>query len=346
MNSIMIKRLPLGSPIIYIDWMDLSIRLDINSWVWDFTIILPDSTFLELIKPQGEVFTNIEININGHVWTCMVEGWSKSKVFAANSWEVYGKSPSIVLGEPYSPYGSYTNPSAVQGRSLADDILSGTGYSVNWAATDWLNPATDWLIPAEGFSYADLTTIEALQKLVGSVGAYIQTVLDPVTSSELNILPRFKKQPWAWATETEDMQLIDSQMWEVQRQYVTKPNINAVVVSGVNNGALVNVKRQGTAGDKPSPMILEDLITSSESGAERGRMILGEAGKWVSHTMRLFSLYPPAEAPGLVLPSTFVKVTEGGVDWKGQVLGTEIHATVLNGPIEVEQVLEIEEYVP
>lgn len=346
MNSVMIRRLPLGSPIIYIDWVDIKITLDKDSWLWDFTIVLPDSSYLDLIKPNGDVFTNIEITINGHVWTCMVEGWSKSKAFAANSWEVYGKSPSVVLGAPYCELSSYTNPDAVQGRALADDILSGTGYSVNWSATDWLNPVVDWLIPANVFSYADLTTIEALQKLTRSVGAYVQTILDPVTSKELNILPQFKKQPWSWASESEDMQLLEAQMWEVRRQYITHPEVNAVVVSGINNGVLTNVTRQGTAGDKHAPMVLEDLITTQEAGSERGRMLLGASGKWVQHTMKLFSLFAPTEPPGLILPGMFVKVTEEGTDWKGQVTGTEIHAVVSTGPIELSQTLEIEEYIP
>lgn len=344
-NAAEIRVLPLDDPPVVVEFLDVTAQIDTDSWLWDFRITVPKKDYVDLVKPQGSNFVSVEIEVNGHKWSCMIEGWRESRTFGYGAWELYGRSPSAVLGAPYCLPQNFTNDAARQGRQIMDDVLQYSGYSVDWTPTAWLNPVTDWLVPANIFSYSQATLIDALKVIAGSVGAYLQTYQDPVTDPKLIVLPRYPDQPWFWVSKLPDRAVSDNMAWEIGRRYVSRPIINSVIASGTSAGVAVRLTRQGTAGDLAGAMLIEDLITTAAAGTERARMELHRSGDWVEHTLRLFSLYPSGTEPGLVLPGHFLSVEESGQTWKGQVIGTAINAGMNNGVLQVSQTLEVEEYI-
>jgi hypothetical protein len=358
LNTILIKRLPSNEPL---DCFSVDIQTDLDSWCWDFSITLPQSSFLDLVKPSvvGEdlVLIDIEISINGWKWVCRVESWSESFSFGQRAWTIHGRSPSIELSEPYCLPGVYTNTSVVNGGQILDEVLFGTGWSIQWGFdnlpgnySDYLNPTTTWNIPAEACSVSEKTKLQTIQYILEAIDARIITEPNCATNKNLIILPRYKFTPWQWSSKTADEAVNIASCWETGGGFRTLPKINAVVVSGESQGVIVNATKDGTAGNKIAPMFTHPLITTVEAGSERAKSILSEEGTWNDHTFKLFSLdnyvSPTGNIPGLLLPGKLLSVIGDLTSWKGYVTSVSIHgeAVAENKGCEVTQTIEVEEY--
>jgi len=138
--------------------------------------------------------------------------------------------------------------------------------------------------------------------------------------------------------------LNDSVCHEIGRSNKIIKTVNSVIVSGDNQGIIVDAVKDGTAGDMAAPMDINSLITTQDAGRERARHIIGNSGFWINHSMRLFSLMPPGQAPGLLLPGTFIQMSETGLTpWIGQTTGVMIIAQWNNG-LNVSQTIEVEQF--
>ena len=340
LNSAFIKRLPDNTSI---NFQSVSMSIDRNSWSWDFNVTLMTRDALELVWPVDDTLIDIEININGWKWTCRVENWSESVSFGQKSWSVSGRSPSVELGDPYLVEPSFANAEE-HGGQIVDSILENTGWSATWSHDDF-NPHLDWLVPASTLNLYDSSKIEQMQSIVKAVGAFIQTVPDTNASKNFLIHPTYKRNPWNWGSQiTPTVFLNDAVCYEYGRSNnIIKP-VNSVIITGENQGVIVSATKDGTAGDSPAAMVIEALMTSQEAATERARHEIGKTGFWINHSMRLFSLMPPGEAPGLMLPGTFINMSETGFTaWVGQVTGTQISAAWSNG-LEVSQQIEVEQF--
>lgn len=341
LNSLFVQRLPDHTNI---DVSQVSMQTDVDSWLWSFQLTLTNKAHLDLIKPQGnDTFINIAINCNGWVWICKVESWKETSAFGKKTWTVSGRSPSAILSEPYDLRRVFTNSSDIQAEGLVSDLVSGSGFSISWDATNYYDPAVDWNIPAGVFSISDSTTIGAIQNILEACNAYIFTAPDTDTDPTLYIKPRYQDEPWKWAGATPTLILEEAFCSEIGRGYTSQPIVNAVIVSGQNAGIICSATKDGSAGDKPAPMVIHPLITTLGVGKEKARHILDASGNWVNHTLKLFSLESSGTNPGLVLPGTFIQFNEGGASWKGYTTGVSITAGWNNGLI-INQVLEVEQY--
>lgn len=359
MNTISIKRIPDNT---YIDCYSVDIQTDIDSWTWDFSIVLPDQAYLNLVKPQlagGEVvLMDLEVMVNGWKWICKIESWQESRSFGKRSWTVRGRSSSVELAAPYALPGVFVNTEARQGSQLIDEILQYTGWSVHWGFennvttySEAFNPTTDWLVPANVFTINEKTRIQAIQHVTEAIGAKIIT--NPYcigTDKNFIIIPRYRHTPWNWETQTVDHMIHENACWEMGRSYENKPKVNAVIVSGENDGAVISATVNGTAGNKVAPMVTHPLITSQGSGHEKAKSILSYSGMWTQHTLKLFSLDdfldPQGTFPGLLLPGKLIQITEGMSNWRGQVTSVHIHGESISGNngIQVTQTIGVEEY--
>jgi hypothetical protein len=340
LNSAFIKRLPGNEDI---EFESVNISIDRNSWTWSFDITISSKDYLDLIKPSGSTLVDIQININGWQWTCRVEDWSESISFGRRSWSVSGRSPSVELGEPYFVEPSFSNIEE-HGGQIVDRILSGTGWSANWDY-DEFNPYTEWLIPASALNLYDSSKIHQMQTIIQSVNAFVQTNADTDDSQEFLIKPKYWKNPWKWSSDiVPAVMLNDSVCHEIGRSNKIIKTVNSVIVSGDNQGIIVDAVKDGTAGDMAAPMDINSLITTQDAGRERARHIIGNSGFWINHSMRLFSLMPPGQAPGLLLPGTFIQMSETGLTpWIGQTTGVMIIAQWNNG-LNVSQTIEVEQF--
>lgn len=296
-----------------------------------------------MVKPNGNTLIDIEININGWKWICRVETWTETISFGQKTWTITGRSPSIELGTPYQTDTVFNNV-AHHGGQIIDDILNGTEWTANWKSTDF-DPYTNWMISANTLSLYEASKIEQMKTIVQAVNAFIQTKADQTGGKQFIIRPKYKKNPWKWSTDIEpEVMLNDSVCCEIgQSNKILKP-IDSVILSGDNNGVIVQAVKDGTAGSNPAPMQINSLITSQEAGRELARHIIGDSGFWIDHQMKLFSLMSPGDAPGLLLPGDFIQMQEGGATpWIGQVTSTCITAQWSNGLI-VNQSLGVEQF--
>jgi len=332
-----------------IDFSNVSMSIDRDSWLWSFNITILSKESLNLIKPQGSVFTDIEININGWKWTCRVEQWRETIAFGKKAWSVTGRSQSVEIGDPYYIIPAFTNAEG-QGGQLIDSLLEYTGWNAEWQNNDF-DPHLSWLIPANVINNSNTSPISIIKQIAGSVGTFVQTA--PNTNivgagtgeKKLTIRPKQRKTPWNWDTQiTPDVVLNDDICHEIGRSNTVSRPWNAAMVSGENQGCVVNVTRDGTAGDSAAPLVIDPLITSMESGLERARHIIGESGYWINHSLKLFSLMPPGQAPGLLLPGDFIDMNESGNTWRGQVTGTSISSGWTGNGLVTNQNIEVEQY--
>jgi hypothetical protein len=358
-NTVLLKRLPDNTPL---DALAISISTDISSWTWDFNITLADSAYLDLIKPEvaGEdlVLKDVQITINNNVFICRVESWNETRVFGERAWSVRGRSPSIELGSPYSLPFTYTNTSSKQGNELINDLLSGTGWSVEWGFDDdtstyspVLNPATDWLVPANQFNLQEKTTMEGIMEVLRAIQASIITKPDCSTGNQsLIIIPRYRWTPWQWGSQTLDDELIRNYCREIGSDYEHIPKYNFVIAAGDNQGVVVSATKDSTAGDKPAPMFTHPLITTQQAGHEATRNLLSRSGMWINNSLSLLSIddgvTPTEEIPGLLLPGKLISLEDDSVTWRGVVTGVTINvkATTSRSGLEVEQLVNVERY--
>lgn len=99
------------------------------------------------------------------------------------------------------------------------------------------------------------------------------------------------------------------------------PAFNAVYVSGERAGVVAQVKRSGTAGDVPTTMVVDPLITHADAARSRGIAILSDTGKQALVTLEL----PMLPELGLLSPGLMLSIGAGscplapaalhGADW-------------------------------
>jgi hypothetical protein len=342
-NTAYIKRLPDNADI---PFSNISISIDRDSWVWDFSIDIINKETLEMLKPQGNVFIDIQIFINGWEWTCKIENWSENISFDSNSWRVSGRSPSVEIGEPYNVEPLFQNQEK-HGGQIITDILQYSNWDFQWHYNEF-NPFTQWLIPENLINLTDVSKISQIKHLTNAVNAFVQTNADTYNDPKLHIYPKYKENPWVWNTSiTSEYVLNPDICHESSRSNEIIKPINAVIVSSQNKGVIVNAVKNGTAGDSAAPLEINALATTQEAGKEIARQIMGSSGFWINHTYTLFSLMPPNEAPGLLTPGMFIDMNEGNGVWTGQVTSTSVSATwndrsglIVNQTIDVEQFYE------
>ena len=224
-------------------------------------------------------------------------------------------------------------------------------------------------LPGETVSYSEKTDIEFLKELADSIGAYIQTepALNASNKSQLTIIPRFAHQPWNWNISNTGINwrvLNESQCVETARKNDVKALYHAVNVlgesleaegtSGAGTSAIyTNVVRDGWdiggaegSSGKYAPMITNPYITTSKAALEKGRMIIGDSGEWIKHTLRVGMLCEdPESSTSLFRPGDMISVLERGAPFYGQVTGVTIAAVSAGSGFAIEQVIEVEEYM-
>lgn len=374
MNTVLVKEYITNRPV---EVLGVSMTIDRDSWLWQFQVTVASRDCLEVIMPQDGVFINIVIQLNGYEWLCTVESWSENRAFGKDAWTITGRSPSLVFGDPMDPKKSDTVSGGRTGQQLLDDIVGdkevddtwpgGTLHMPRWAA-DWTayNPLSfdpsGWHVPGGTLSYSDQTSIQVMQTIAGSIGAYINT--DP-SESVFHIKPMYAFQPWNWELEgaIEWNHIIEDQCIEIGRNYDLRSDYQAVYVAGesrasdgsssnpdpADKATFAKVCKDGFCSSDPSikygPMVTDALITHSSAARERGRMVLGDCGEWVIHTLKLNVLCPQGSGLGLFQPGDMIKVLERGVAWGGQVTGTNVSAANSGNGFVVQQVVTVEQYI-
>lgn len=221
-----------------IEVTSISIRTDKQSYLWSFSISVGkddfSNNFLEELKPHWDgsrwVYTDLLIMVNYNYWVCTVESYQESRTFGKDTWQISGRSPSMILGSPvckkfnYSYVNPYDEHAPIAGAQLIDDVLTGTLIGINdngWRADfgryEETNPtriasgfrpwdADDWAFYPKSLTFQDSTQIDIVSGLISSIGAFIITDPCPYktvyerenNTKKLHIRPYYGFPPWQW----------------------------------------------------------------------------------------------------------------------------------------------------
>ena len=334
-NTVSVCVLPACTPI---DVTNISIDLDIDSHSWSFSAALFGATSLQQVMPDALGQKTIKVSINGHDWLFVIESYSRAGKFPAERYTIKGASRTQMLAEPYAPKRSAVNAVNINARQAAEDQLENTGFSITWDSVN--NAPTDWSIPAGALTYQDQTAMQVISRIAESVGAVVRP--DQVADN-ISILPRYRDAVWNWHSTIIERIIPHQIVTDIAGDWSPKPTWNSCYVSGTTHGVSVDVRRAGTAGDKPAPDVFDDLITGENAARARGIAEICKGGNQeiVSLTLPLF---PPEKAPGLVLPAMLCEVRpHNTTNWRGLNLATRISASG-TGASRVKMTIKLERH--
>lgn len=292
----------------------LNLSLDADSWVWGWSASVPASYLSVLSAPLGDLI-EVLATVNGTAFRLAVERISRDRQFGQAMLSISGRGRAAWLADPYADIVSRSNQSAMTAQQLMAEALTENGVSIGWAI-DW--QITDWLVPAGSWNHTG-TAMDACLSIAEAAGAYIQAHR---TDQVLSVLPRYPAAPWNWQGLTPDIQLPEDVCVTEGIEWVDKPAYNTVFISGQGGGILAHVTRQGSAGDKPSPMVTDALITHADAGAQRGTRILSDTGRQKLITLSL----PVLAETGIIVPGKLVRYSENGVQHVGLTRAVGVNA--------------------
>ena len=228
-----------------IEVTSISIRTDKQSYLWSFSLTIGKDDFsidfLEKLKPEYDgsqwVYPELLIMVNFNYWICTVEGYQESRTFGKDTWQITGRSPSLLFGSPackkfdYMYVNPYDVNAPTSGEQIINDVLAGTSLGID--DTGWrsdfsrytvknparvvsgFNPssADDWGFFPKMLTFQDSTQIDIVSSLVSSIGAFIITEPCPYMNisekanvkhnkKKLHIRPQFGYPPWHWYPES------------------------------------------------------------------------------------------------------------------------------------------------
>lgn len=330
MHNLTVSALPAYDEI---DAIDIRMKIDIDSYAWSLAMNVADG--IELIKPGELGVKETQINIDGHKFNFIVESYTQNEQFASKSWFVSGRSKTAYLTAPYKLPISATYGDALLASQIVNTELLNSGFTFSYATVDWL-------VTASAFSYQNLTTLQAVKHVSDAIGGVI---LPHREDSQITINPRYKYSPWDWMTSTPKATLTSDIFISMSGNWQPKPDINGVYVGGNTTGVECFVKRTGTAGNKLSRQVVENLITHQDAGRERGRNIICDRGKQEVVSIKM-SILPIGETPSIYDCGDLLEIIQPTSTWRGIVIGIEIYIerATETKPMKATQTLFIERH--
>lgn len=302
-----------------------TLSLDVSSWSWGFSASLP-ATAQALVEPTtGPV--ELRAWVNGTEFRVLAEQVGRERAFGQASIRISGRGRNAFLDAPYSPAQVFRNTNERTHQQLFDDVLTFNGVSLGFDIDYGLEA---WSIPAGVWNHQG-TYISALNTLARAGGAYL---IPHPSALGFKVRHLYPEKPWEWDMATPDFVLPSAVVTREGLTWQEKPSYNRVFVSGVEQGVLGRVTRQGTAGDILAPMVTDPLITTAAAARQRGLAVLGDTGKQIQHQLRL----PVLSATGIIQPGAFVRYDDNGLQRTGMVRGTQVDAQMP----DVWQTLDVE----
>ncbi len=337
MNASSLKKLPEGTAL---EFDDLTISLDVDSFAWEFSARILNSASMDLIRPGASGPVEVEAVVNGHTWRFMVDQYTREQKFPKETWRATGPSVTQLLADPYSPKASRQVETQTNALQVAQSVLDLTGFTLEWDLA-----LADYTIPAGVWGYENKTPVEVISELVKASGGLLQPDME---QSKLIAQHRYKKgAPWTWAALDEsqlDAIIPDTLVTSLSSSWNPEVQANSVYVSGITDGVAVEVRRTGTAGDKPAADVYDHLNLSTSQCRGRGLTILGQTGNQEIVTVEL--PIPTSGAPGLVLPGYLVEyrdMREAANSWRALVLESTVKVSKPGGS-RATQTLKLERH--
>lgn len=337
MNASSLIEVTTGTPL---EFRDLSIELDIDSFAWTMSCTILNRASMDQIRPTSEGPAEVIATVNGHQWRFVVERYSLNRKFAREAFTVKGVSRPQLLAAPYAPKRTGRITTATTATQAMTEQLQFTGFSVSRQTG-----LTDYVIPAGAWGWDNKTAMEVIAELAAAQGA---AVVPDREDDVLHIKHRYKLAgPWAYdelPMESVDAIIADTMTISYASQWEPQPEYNAVFVSGITDGVAIDVVRQGTAGDKAAADIFDDLNVEASQCRERGLAAIAAGGN--QEIVTIETVLPTSGSPGLIEPAMLVEVRdaiEPANTWRGNVLSVSI-SVGQPGTGRVTQTVKIERH--
>lgn len=334
-NTVSMVRLPDRTPI---EVARLSLSSSRSAWGWTFDIELADPRQLDLLKPTAAGPRQFEIELNGYLWTGIVESFQKQREFNGGGVRLTGRSRTALLAAPYAPARVKATTEDRSMAQLVAEELADTGFTGRYDTVDWNVPGGAWFYDAS-------TPLDAISALAEAGGGVVQS--DPAALT-LSVRAAYPISPWNWRTSPPDHVLQEDIVLTESLQMRSAPLYDAVVVTGelAGKGATCRVRKAGEEGRLYAQQVSSPLITVPAAGAERGRNILCDRGEQaaVDLTVPLFAQPLKAGEVGLLLPLDLVEVVSEDGAWHAQCESLRIEVAVEAQAVVIEQTATLERH--
>lgn len=334
-NTVSLVRLPDRVPI---EVTRISLGASRGTWGWTFDIELADPQQLALLKPTAAGPRQFEVNLNGYVWTGIIESFQKQREFNGGGVRLSGRSRTALLAAPYAPARVKATTEDRSMAQLVAEELADTGFASTYDTVDWSVPAGAWFYDAS-------TPLDAISALAEASGGVVQS--DPAAPS-MRVRAAYPVSPWDWRTTQPDHVLQEDIVLTESLQMRSAPLYDAVVVTGelAGKGVTCKVRKSGEEGRLYAQQVSSPLITVPAAGAERGRNILCDRGEQaaVDLTVPLFAKPLKAGEVGLLLPLDLVEVVGADGTWHGQCESLRIEVSADDRAVVIEQTATLERH--
>jgi len=334
-NSVSVVRLPDRTPI---QVESISISSSVDAWGSSYDIELADSRQLALLKPAAAGPRLIEINLNGYVWTAVMESYSGRREWSRTGASLAGRSRTALLAGPYAPGRVKATTEERSMAQLVDEELADTGFTASYDTVDWLVPPGAWF-------YDALPALDAISRLAEASGAVVQS--DPAEPT-LRVRARYPDSPWDWRDRTPAHVLQEDIITNESLQMRSAPLYDAVVVTGelAGKGVTCKVRRAGEAGQLFAQQVSSPLINTAAAGAERGRNILADRGEQaaIDLVVPLFTAPLRPGEVGRILPLDLVEVVGEEGTWHGLCTAVRTEARIGEKAVVIEQTITLERH--
>ncbi|CCP15872.1 hypothetical protein SMRA8_1807 [Stenotrophomonas maltophilia RA8] len=334
-NTVALVRLPDRMPI---EVTRISLGASRGTWGWTFDIELADPQQLALLKPTAAGPRQFEVNLNGYIWTGIIESFQKQREFNGGGVRLSGRSRTALLAAPYAPARVKATTEERSMAQLVAEELADTGFTSTYDTVDWNVPAGAWFYDAS-------TPLDAISALAEASGGVVQS--DPAALA-MRVRAAYPASPWDWRTTQPDHVLQEDIVLTESLQMRSAPLYDAVVVTGelAGKGVTCKVRKSGEEGRLYAQQVSSPLITVPAAGAERGRNILCDRGEQaaVDLTVPLFAKPLKAGEVGLLLPLDLVEVVGADGTWHGQCESLRIEVSADDRAVVIEQTATLERH--
>lgn len=308
----------------------VSVETDCDSWAWSVSLSLAGPDAWALCQPDSNGYPKeIEININGHLWTGILDDPQLTRGFNSHRISAKGTSRSAWLTTPWTASETVEQLAPRTAQQIADSIVNNSGWSLDWQ----LPTDPQWLLPAGSY----LRTGTPIDRLVGLVAAVKGCLYSDPAGFAFTAYPRYPALPWNWPASQVDVVLPESALLSWNQTSHDRPSVNRVYVSGTTTGALLQLTRSGTAGDKcASDPIVDSLLTDSYAARARAEAELASAGPGYEVSVETIlggTANIPLVRPGLLCEFAGIR---------GVVRSTSIGVSRNGGGLAVRQGLKLE----
>jgi hypothetical protein len=290
-----------------------TISQDVGSFAWTLSATGPASLYSQLAAVPGQPKI-LRVTINGIAFVFQLDSPKRTQSFGNTQVQLTGRSVTATLGTGFARETTRLSTAPSTAQQLAAQALLYSGVALDWGMEDWLVPAGSW-------SHSG-TPLAAVQAIAEAAGGYVQshrTLAQLMVRHPYPLLPGgVPGGPWNWAAATAvDVVLAPDAIISRSQEVRPAAAINAVYVSGAEQGVLALVKRAGSAGDLLASMVVDPLITANAAAAQRGTAVLGAAGDKLMHQLELPVLTGLGQ-PGILSTDQLIEVQDA-VPWRGRV---------------------------